>query len=95
MSRAPSLKLNANAAAISSSSSSRYMDTDSIVIFAASVDLRECVLVGRLEEYDAVKDTIFEDSTSPTVQACRLKLEGKGFRLCYYFVARAQPLFRR
>ena len=53
-----------------------YCDTDSIMLFLSSANLRECVKEGRLDEFEQIHREIFVDPRSDVTQAGRLKLEG-------------------
>ena len=53
-----------------------YCDTDSIMLFLSSANLRECVKDGRLEEFEQIHHEIFVDPLSKVTQCGRLKLEG-------------------
>ena len=62
-----------------------YCDTDSMMLFLASPDLRECVKKGKLSEFEKIHSNIFVDPMSKITQAGRLKLEGyhqSGFFRC-------------
>ena len=62
-----------------------YCDTDSMMLYISSSDLKECVKEGKLEEFEKISDRIFVNPTSKETQAGRLKLEGffeSGFFRC-------------
>lgn len=62
-----------------------YCDTDSMMLYISSSNLKECVREGKLDEFEKISSQIFVDPTSKETQAGRLKLEGffeSGFFRC-------------
>ena len=53
-----------------------FQDTDSLIFYLAEKNVRDCVLVDKLAEYDEVEPSIFEVKNANTVQHSRLKVEG-------------------
>ena len=54
-----------------------YLDTDSVMFFSASVDIKKCVKKGKEKEFEvASKKWLFENPNSTETQAGLMKLEG-------------------
>ena len=60
-----------------------YLDTDSIYMTIARDSLEECVKPGRMEEFEAKRHVIFENSDSDRHQGGLLKIEGE-YRRAYF-----------
>ena len=56
--------------------SARFQDTDSVVVYAKSGQLVDCVKEDQLEEFQRRFYDVFEKPGATEVQACKLKVEG-------------------